>query len=136
MGRLIEGKVFDSETNEPLAFAVIAVTDAQGKPIEPIKSVNTQLNGTFALQVDSGEYLGAKYVGYPRMVKPIIGNTDFNFPLKAGYTLNTVTVTPNSNQTEEVKAVEEVGSWNWLIWMGIGVSVLGITMVIVSKVKK
>ena len=30
MGRLISGKVFDAETNKPLPFAVVALTDSEG----------------------------------------------------------------------------------------------------------
>lgn len=129
MGRLISGKVFDAETNQPLAFAVVAVTDAEGNPIQPVQHVTTNPDGSFRMNiegVEGGTHVGAKYTGYPKMVKPIAGNTDFNFPMNAGIELKKVTV-------------EADGKGNmipsWLLWIGVGLGVAGIGMLVISKTK-
>lgn len=128
MGRIIKGRVFDVETQQPLRFAVVAGTDAQGNVVTPPEHATTESDGSFRIDINNSTHLGAKYTGYPRMVLPIIGNTDFDFPMKSGIELERITV--------EGKEKKEGAVPNWLIWVGAGVLVLGIGIVVYKSTRE
>jgi hypothetical protein len=125
----LTGKVYDKDTKAPLAFAVVAVTDASGNPIQPVKSATTNVDGVFSINVDNGSYLSAKYVGYPRLVAPIVaGKTNFDFDMKSGYTLNTVEIV--TTKPDGKKKIP-----NWVILVGASVLLIGAS-VLIYKIRK
>jgi len=131
MGRQLEGKVFDKETGQPLAFAVVAATDDKGNPTQPVESATTNMDGSFRIEVSKETHLGAKYVGYDRMVIPVAENTKFDFAMQSGYKLNPVEIVTFKDEKEDKKMIP-----NWVLWSGIGVLAIGVTMFIVGKVNK
>lgn len=128
MGRLISGKVFDAETNQPLPFAIVAGTDADGNPPSPAEYTSTNTDGSYLLSISKSTHVGAKYTGYPRQVLPITGNTKFDFPMKQGLKLDEVVV--------EGKEKDENLIPDWLLWVGGGAAAIGIIFLVVSKTKK
>ena len=60
-------------------------------------------------------------------MKEIRGNTDFNFPMQAGYDLKTIVVEDDSKKDMIP---------NWLLWIGVGLGVAGVGMLVISKTKK
>ncbi len=131
MSRTLEGKVFDKETNQPLAFAVVAVTDESGNPIQPVISASTNSDGTFKIDVPSGTHLSAKYTGYPKVTLPILSNTNFDFAMQAGYNLPEVEVfATKDNSGVAPKKV------NYILWSGIGLSFIGVSLLVIAAVKK
>jgi hypothetical protein len=127
MGRLIQGKVFDSETGQPLPFAVVVATNESGEVTKPIEQAITQQDGSFNIDVSSGNYLTAAYTGCERQRLPITGNTDFNFQMNCSNELKAILI--------EGKSKKDFLIPDWLLWVGAGAAVLGIGFLVFSKTK-
>jgi len=127
----LQGRVFDKETGKPLAFAVVAVTDASGSPLQPVESVTTNADGKFSISTTKGTHLGAKYVGYARTLIPIAGTTNFDFSMQAGYNLPTVEIVATKLDSKD----EEKKIPNWVYWTGGAVLLIGASILVYKIVK-
>jgi hypothetical protein len=127
MGRLIQGKVVDADSGQPLPFAVVVVTDASGQVSKPIEQVVAQQDGSFAIDVSSGNHVTVAYTGCERQTRPLINNTDFDFQMKCSNELKAILV--------EGKAKKDFIIPDWLLWVGAGAAVLGIGFLVFSKTK-
>ena len=64
---MVQGKVTGTN-GDPLAFAVVYVSDAAGSPVGNI-SESTDLDGSYTLAAASGQFISCSYVGYTRLTQ-------------------------------------------------------------------
>lgn len=87
---ILNTKVVDAETNEPLIGANIVITDKNGIAI-PINGVaivgrKTDTNGKFILPIAvKNGYIKVSYVGYQELIEPAIKYRNKNVQLKLKY---------------------------------------------------
>ena len=95
----LSGKVFDSETKEPLPFVPVML---KGTTI----GATTDFDGNYSITTSKlSDSLICSYVGFKRMTRPIKrGQTQLvNFPLVAeGYNLGEVVINPGENPAHRI----------------------------------
>lgn len=63
---MITGKLTDSKTNEPLAFANVYLSDPAGNPVGNVGTI-TDINGNYSFgNAHNTQYVTFSYVGYTR----------------------------------------------------------------------
>ncbi len=82
----VTGKVYDSETNEPLIGATVKVVDF------PIGTI-TEIDGSYSMNVpEKASEIRVSYTGYTSKKEEIAGRTTIDFAVSSGKTLEEVIV--------------------------------------------
>lgn len=96
---IIQGKITD-QNGTTIPGANIYVSDAAGNVLNPPTGTQSDANGTYKLNIASGSYVTASFVGMKRIVKQVFDIqciqapcNEYNFKLESGNPLEIVEVT-------------------------------------------
>lgn len=122
----LTGKITDSN-NDAIIGANVFVSDSLGKLVNPPKGTSTDADGKYSLDVKSGDYVTATYVGTERQTIKANGSTlDFK-----------LTESKDAALPEVIIEAERVYKKNYLgcILVGIGTITLitGVILIIKGK---
>lgn len=122
----ITGKITDSN-GDAIIGANVFVSDIEGKLVNPPKGTSTDANGKYSLDVKSGDYVTATYVGNERQIVKVNGSTlDFKLTESKEAALPEVLI-----EADRVyKTKKSYLSW---ILIGLGILSLGTGIYIYKK---
>ncbi len=119
------GKIKDSNGDEIIG-ANVFVSDASGKLVNPPKGTSTDANGNYSLDINSGDYITATYVGTERQtVKPNSSNQDFKLIESKDAALQEILIEADRIYPKR----------NYLGWIFLGVGVATLITGIIFKIK-
>ena len=74
---IIQGKVIDEKTKEPMFGAHVYISDSKGKVVDPPVGAPTDPDGEYFFQGGKkGDYISASYVGYKTKTQKILSDKD------------------------------------------------------------
>ncbi len=121
----LTGKIKDSNGDEIIG-ANVFVSDSSGKLVNPPKGTSTNASGNYSLDINSGDYITATYVGTERQtIKPSGSNQDFKLVESKDAALPEVLI-------EADRIYPKI---NYLGWITLGVGFLTLVTGIILKIK-
>lgn len=120
----LTGKILDSN-GDAIIGANLFVSDNAGKLISPPKGTSTDANGNYSLDVNSGDYVTATYVGKEKQTVKVTGSKlDFK-----------LVESKDAALPEIIIEAKRVYKKSYLGWILIGLGLATLTTGIVLKLK-
>jgi hypothetical protein len=120
----VYGRIIDAYDKEPLPSAKIFISDASGELVKPLKSVTTQENGNFSIEVMPQDYIYVVYVGFYDKIIPV---TEFSskrkiIPIRYKDEIQKQVVTDRVVSTEYGTLKSRgLGFWGWSLVIGTSI---------------
>ncbi len=120
---LVQGKITNKQTSETIPGAQVFISDASGTMLNPPRGAASDVNGMYALNVNTGDYITATFVGLQRKTAKVGGSIiNFDLDISSGASLAEV-------------EVSEKKPFNWKLTVGLILLLAGVTYFTIDILK-
>lgn len=120
----VSGNISSRNSGEIIPGANVFISDSSGTMLVPAKGTATDANDHYSIDVPTGTYITATYVGHSRQTKQASGGSRIDFVLD-----------PAASASLPVVETSENRPFNWKLWTGLALLGIGAAYFIYDIVK-